>query len=63
MGKCYLYIYIYLRDLIETFRDIRAQKGMNMFQIITIYLNENKNDVKLTGITVEPGTGSSDCQN
>ena len=32
---------------------------MNMCQIITIYLNENKHYGQKTVVTVEPGTGST----
>ena len=32
---------------------------MNMFQIITIYLTENKNYSQQTVVMVEPGTGTN----
>ena len=54
MGKCQTY----LVDLIQTFTDIRALKVMNMCHIITIYLNENKNNGPKNIVTVEPGIGS-----
>ena len=48
-----------VRNIIKVFADIRAIKIMNMCQILTMYLNGNKNDGKKTVVTVEPGTGSS----
>jgi hypothetical protein len=50
---------VWASDLIETFTDIRALKVISMCQIITIYLNKNKNYGHKTVVTVEPRTGST----
>ena len=54
MGKCQKY----LGDIIQPFTGIRALKVMNSCQIITTYLNENKNYGKKIVVTVKRGTGS-----
>jgi hypothetical protein len=48
-----------LHDISQTFTDVTALKVMNMCQIVTIYLNENKNYGQKPVVTVEPGTGST----
>jgi hypothetical protein len=48
-----------LGDLIKTFTGIRALKVMNVCQIITIYLNDNKTFGQKTVVTMEPETGSN----
>ena len=66
--KCYLFACKHFPDYNksyhksqsgQSFTNIRALKVMNICQIITIHLNENKNDGKKTVVTVEPGTGSN----
>jgi hypothetical protein len=46
----------YLHDLNQNRTGIRALNVMNMCQILTIYLNENKNYGRKTVVTGEPGT-------
>jgi hypothetical protein len=39
-------VWTYLHDLIQTVRDIRSLQVMNMYQLITMYLNGKKNMAK-----------------
>ena len=41
----------------QTFTDISVLKGMNMYQILSVYLTSNNNYGHKTVVTPKPGTG------